>query len=456
MADWINCKLEITAMVSDKPKKLRLLEGLLRRTAVLILKKYNPRIIGITGSVGKTSAKEAIYAVLAGRYRVRKNEKNYNNEIGLPLTIIGAEAGESSLWKWAGVFVKALGVMLFPVEYPEVLVLEMGADRPGDIKYLTSFIKCELAIITDISGSHLEFFGTIDKVAEEKWSLVESLSENGTAIVNIDNPRILKLRNLKKYEKVNFLTFGFSEAADLRSDEIFYNYDETSGEKEIKGIGFKLNWKGTTLPVRLNNILARHGVYAALSGAGAGLVFKLNLVEIAGALENFSMPAGRLNLVPGIRQSNLIDDTYNSSPVSTEAALDVLSNIKAERKIAVLGDMLELGPDTESGHRAVARKFLEIKKETIFFAVGPRMKFAAEELAKHNFKKDRLFIFDDPLTAGKKLKEIIQKGDLVLVKGSQGMRMEKVVEEVMAQPEKAAVYLCRQNRTWKEKSWRPV
>lgn len=422
------------------------------------MKKYAPRIIGITGSVGKTSAKEAIYTVLAGRFRVRKNEKNYNNEVGLPLTIIGAEAGESSLLRWAGVFLKALGVLLFPVEYPEVLVLEMGADRPGDIKYLTSFIKCELAAVTDISGSHLEFFGTIDKVAEEKWSLVESLGESGTAVVNVDNSKIAKLRNMKKYEKTNFLTFGFSETADLRSDEIFFNYAEdiNNGEKEIKGIAFKLSWKGTTLPVRLNNVLARHGVYAALAGVAAGLAFKLNLVDIAGALENFSMPAGRLNLIPGLRNSMLIDDTYNSSPVSAEAALDVLNEVKAERKIAVLGDMLELGIDTESGHRAVARKFLEVKKGRLFFAVGPRMKFAAEELLKYNFPRERLFIFDDPMAAGKKLKEIIQKGDLVLIKGSQGMRMEKVVEEVMAEPEKADIYLCRQNKTWREKPWRAV
>jgi UDP-N-acetylmuramoyl-tripeptide--D-alanyl-D-alanine ligase len=445
-------------MASDKPQKLKILENLLRWFAVLILKKYNPRIIGITGSVGKTSAKEAVYTVLAARFRVRKNEKNYNNEIGLPLTIIGAEAGESSLVKWAGVFLKALGVLLFPVEYPEVLVLEMGADRPGDIRYLTSFIKCELAIITEISGSHLEFFKSIDKVAEEKWTLVESLPANGTAIVNVDNVRIAKLRSLKKYEKTNFLTFGFSASADVQAADVFYSYaeNEKDNRREIKGIGFKLSHKGTTLPVRFNHILAEHNVYAALAGISAGLVFKLNLVDISAAIENFSMPPGRMNLVAGLRDSVIIDDTYNSSPVSAAAALEVLKNIKARRRIAVMGDMLELGPDTESGHWAVAQKFLEIKKGDIFFAVGIRMKFAASELEKHNLAPERLFVFDDPMSAGKKLKEIIQEGDLVLVKGSQGMRMEKVVEEVMAQPEKAAIYLCRQNKSWREKPWRAV
>ena len=178
-------------------------------------------------------------------------------------------------------------------------------------------------------------------------------------------------------------------------------------------------------------------------------------MDISAAIENFSMPPGRMNLVSGLRDSVIIDDTYNSSPVSTVAALEVLKNIKAERRIAVLGDMLELGPDTESGHRLVAQKFFEIKGG-IFFAVGSRMKFAASELQKHNIYPERLFVFDDPISAGRKLKEIVQKGDLILVKGSQGMRMEKAVEEIMAEPEQARNYLCRQDKAWKEKLWRPV
>lgn len=443
-------------MQDGKSKKIVFLENILRRAAVLILKKYEPRIIGITGSVGKTSAKEAVYAVLASRFRVRKNEKNYNNEIGLPLTIIGAGSGGSSVFRWLGVFGKALAVLVFPVEYPEILVLEMGADRPGDIEYLTGFIKCELAVITDISGSHLEYFKTIDKVAEEKWRLVSGLSEKGTAIVNIDNPKIAKLRNQKKYEKINFLTFGFSESADLKAADVFYNYeDEEKGVGAIKGIGFKLSYKGTTLPVRFTHILAEHNIYAALAGISAGITFGLNLVDISAAIENFSMPQGRMNLIAGIKDSVIIDDTYNASPVSTVSALKVLGNIRAQRKIAVLGDMLELGTDTESGHKDVAKKFLEIGGD-IFLAVGKRMKFAVEELQKHNIGKDRLFVFENPMEAGRRLKKIVREGDLVLVKGSQGMRMEKVVEEIMAEPQKAGDYLCRQDKAWKEKPWRPV
>lgn len=439
----------------SKSKKIIYLEKALRFMAVLILYKYNPKIIGITGSVGKTSAKEAIFMVLNQRFRVRKNEKNYNNEIGLPLTIIGSGSGGRSVWKWAGVFLKWIGTLIFPVEYPEVLALEMGADRPGDIKYLTKFIKCEGAVITEASGSHLEFFKTLDKVAEEKWNLVESLDKDGFAAINIDNPKIAKLKNQSKKEGINFLTYGFSDEADLKAAEVFYNYSEENenGKKEIKGLSFKLNYKGTTIPVRLNNVLAQHSIYAALAAIAVGVGFKLNLVEIAASLENFVMPSGRMGLVNGVKSSMIIDDTYNSSPISAAAALLAMKNIKASRKIAVLGDMFELGTETEAGHRVLAKKFIEAGGN-IFFAVGQRMKFAVAELEKHNFNRENIYEFDNPDEAKKTLQKIVREGDLILVKGSQGMRMEKVVEEIMNEPEKSKELLCRQDASWKSIPWR--
>lgn len=444
-------------MLNDKPKKIILLERILKGMAILILKKYNPFVVGITGSVGKTSAKEAIFSVLSSYFRTRKNEKNYNNEIGLPLTIIGCEGGGRSVWKWLSVFLKWLGILVLPAEYPEILVLEMGADRPGDIKYLTDFIKCKVAVVTDISGSHLEYFKTIDKVAREKWSLIENMNEKGTAVINVDNPKILKLKNQQKKEEIQFLTFGFSEEADIRAAEVLYNYAEenNASKKEIKGISFKLSYKGATIPVRLNNILARHNIYAALAGIAVGLGFKLNLVEIAAALENFSLPSGRMNLIAGIKNTFIIDDTYNASLISTVAALEVLKEIQAERKIVVLGDMLELGKNEEMGHRDVAKKFLEINGN-IFLAVGERMQIAADELEKRGFDKNNIYVFSNPMEAGKKLQEIMREGDLILIKGSQSMRMEKIVEEIMAEPQNAASLLCRQSIAWKNKPWEKV
>lgn len=446
--------LDDNFMNSDKSKKLIFLEKILRFMSSLVLKKYNPRVIGITGSVGKTSAKEAVYTALAGSFRVRTNEKNYNNEIGLPLTIIGAESGERSFWKWLSVFAKWFGILIFPIEYPEILVLELAADRPGDIKYLVDFIHPKVGILTDISQSHIEFFKNIETISKEKSYLIKNLDEKGLAIINIDNARVKKLAGQLK---VRVTTYGFSPEADISASDVLYNYSENgnNGASAVKGLSFKLTYKGTTIPMRLNNILASHSIYAALAGVASGLEFGLNLVQIGSALENFTLPTSRMNLVLGIKNSMIIDDSYNAAPVSTVAALKVLNEIKARRKIAVLGDMLELGDNTESGHREVAREFLKIK-DGVTFLVGPRMKMAADELKKHNISSERLLVFENPMDAGKALDKFIEEGDLVLIKGSQGMRMEKVVEEVMLEPQKAPELLCRQSQTWKQKPWKEV
>lgn len=415
------------------------------------MKKYDPRIVSVTGSVGKTSAKEAIFTVLSSHFRVRRNEKNYNNEIGIPLTIIGAKSGQGSLLGWLGVFLKWLAVMVSPLEYPEILILEMGADRPGDIGYLADFIRSDVGVITDVSLSHIEFFKSVEEVGKEKGTLVRKLAEKNLAILNIDNLQVAKI---KEQIKANVVTVGFNEEAEMRATDYDFIYSDDD-KKEINGLSFKLNYKGTTMPIRLNNVLAKHQIYAALIAAATGTWFEMNLVEIAAALENFQPPCGRMNLLAGIKNSLIIDDTYNSSPTSAIAALEVLGEIKAGRKIAVMGDMLELGGETEKGHRAVARKFLESKGD-IFFAVGQRMQFAVEELLKNNFPKENIYSFKDPVETGKKLKTIIQADDLILVKGSQGLRMEKAVGEIMLEPQKAGELLCRQDASWKKKPFTEV
>ncbi|HDZ85746.1 MAG TPA: hypothetical protein ENH35_04360, partial [Candidatus Moranbacteria bacterium] len=154
-----------------KTKRLQFLEAMLRWMSTVVIKKYRPDIVGISGSVGKTSTKEAVFTVLSSKFRVRKNLKNYNNEIGIPLTIIGAETGGRSILKWLVVFLKWLGIIILPYKYPEILVLEMGVDHPGDMKYLTSFIPIKVGILTNISPSHLEFFRDIDHIAGEKGKL---------------------------------------------------------------------------------------------------------------------------------------------------------------------------------------------------------------------------------------------------------------------------------------------
>ena len=436
-------------MIDEKPKKILILQKILRVAAVLVLKKYNPKIISVTGSVGKTSTKEAIATVLASKFRVRRTEKNYNNEIGLPLTIIGANSGNHSLFGWLKVFLQWLWIMIIPIKYPEILVLEMGADRPGDIEYLTSFIKSNVGVITDISYSHVEFFKNVEGVAKEKSILVKKIDERGLAIINADNQYVAKLNQPAGGQiKCKLVSFGFSQEADMQATDVSFSY--TGSETcDLNGLSFKLNYKGTTIPMRLKNVLAKHQIYAILAAVAAGDYFGINLVESGAALEDFMLPVGRMNLLCGIKNTHIIDDTYNSSPTSAGAALESLGEIKATRKIAVLGDMLELGDVTESQHKALGKQFAEIHGD-IFFAVGDRMKKAGEELSKNNFPKKDIFYFENPDEAGRKLQEIMQEGDLILVKGSQGMRMEKIVEEVMANPLEAENILCRQTAGWRE------
>lgn len=428
-----------------KFKKNFVLERILRLMAKAILAKYRPTVVGVTGSVGKTSAKEAIFAVLAKEYKVRKNEKNYNNEIGLPLTIIGVETGGKSLLKWLNIFWRWLKILTFSMEYPEILILEMGVDRPGDMKYLTSFVKPRISVVTNISSSHIEFFGSLDKIAKEKGIIAEVLPEDGWAILNADEKLV---NEMSLRTKANLLTFGFSESAQVGASGVVYHYNDNVPD----GLSFKLNYDGKNIPIRLKGILAKHQINAALSAVAVGLAFKMNLVSIAGALENFNPPPGRLNVINAINDAYLIDDTYNASPASMVAALEVLQELKGGRKIAVLGDMLELGMEEENGHDAVVQKVLENKLD-LFFAVGKRMRKAAEKIVQLGFPREQIFFFDDPTKASAKVLAELRKDDLVLIKGSQGMRMEKVVEALLFDETAAEKFLCRQTKDWKTKPY---
>ncbi len=411
--------------------------------AVAILKRHRPKIVGITGSVGKSSAKEAIFLVLKNDFKVRKNEENYNNEIGIPLTIIGAKTGGRNFFKWILVFFKWIFWLVAPFGYPKILILEMAIDRPGDMKYLMSFIPVDLGILTNISSSHLEFFKNIKAIVKEKSILVKSISANGVAILNTDDAFIKEERATIK---TKVISYGFNEGADMRVTDIRFNYDENGNSK---GLSFKLNYDHKIIPLRLPHVIAKHHLYAALSAVGVGEYFKVNIIEALAALENYQSPNGRMNLISGINKSLIIDDTYNASPISTLAAIDTMSQINAKRKILILGDMFELGEDSESGHMEVIRAVLEGKFDKLIL-VGTRMHKSAQELlGKNNCIKSVLF-FSNPDEAGRIIKNTMKEGDLILVKGSQGMRMEKVIEKIISESEEIEKVLCRQSKKWRK------
>jgi len=421
-----------------------LVQKILYILAKMVLKKYKPDVVGITGSMGKTSTKEAVFAVLSSRFRVRKNLKNYNNELGVPLSILGTESGYKSFLKWLGVIFHGLKLILLrDANYPEILVLEMGADHPGDIKYLTDLAPCKIGVVTGIGPAHLEFFESIDKIFKEKRMIVSHLGQNGFAVLNRDDEKVYEMR---EKTRAKIVSYGFDLAADVRAQE---ESVIGSGVK-IEGMNFKLSYAGAVVPIFIPNVLGRQHIYAALAGAAVGIIYRMNLVEIAESLKNYQAPKGRMNLVPGIKNTLIIDDTYNASPIPAERALEVLRSIilpEEDKKFAVLGDMLELGSFSEEGHRQVGRAAAKNKVDYLI-TVGEKSRDIARAALEGGMAEDKVFNFPAPEEAGRFAQNKIKQGDIILIKGSQGMWMEKVVKELMAEPLRACDLLVRQDKEW--------
>lgn len=428
-------------------RKRKILEKILRFMTKAVLRKYHPLIVGITGSVGKSSTKEAVALVLGVTYNVRKTEGSYNDEIGLPLTVIGTTGGGSSIFGWIRVFCKWLFIMLFPIKYPEVLVLEMGIDRPGDMAAFLQFVPVNIGIVTQISSSHMAYFGTLQNIAREKGRLIAALPDDGIAILNADDKRTLKMRE-KTSAKV--VTYGFGDGADVHADNFVFHREARRAE----GLSFKVNFDGKTVPLRLPKIVAKHHIPAALAALSLGVALKMNPFEIVEVLEKFEPLPGRLRLLPGRDNTYLLDDTYNASPASTRAALEVMGELIAPRKMVILGDMLELGPESDREHALLAEA-VKSSGVDIVVTVGKHMRALHEQLLSDGFSRKQVLWLPDPMSAVDAVMNIIRSEDLILIKGSQGLRMEKVTEQLLVDPRTSGSYLCRQSDEWRKKMFTP-
>jgi UDP-N-acetylmuramoyl-tripeptide--D-alanyl-D-alanine ligase len=432
--------------------KKTVIENLLASFAKKTLANHRPQIVGVTGSVGKSSAKEAIGAVLGTRFQVRTSPKNFNTEIGLPLTVLDLPTGGKSAVRWLGILWKGwMTSMTKDKTYPAMLVLEYGMQNRGDIAKLCDIAPPDIAVVTTVGESHMEFMGSVEAIEKEKRVLVERLSKAGIAVLNRDDERVWAMRAKTHAEVVSY---GYHEEADVRAlaDSLAYvcSPDRECGMRVKISTGAGTD-AGATVPVFIPNVLGRHAVYAALAAAAVGLHKGMNLVEISDALSLYVAPAGRMRYVPGIKHTVIIDDTYNAAPKSVLAALETLRNLpvgEGGKRIAVLGDMLELGTATEDGHGAVGRKAAECADVIVF--VGERMTFAEQAAHEAGADESRVFHFAVAAEAGRFIQERMKTGDVVLVKGSQGMRMERVVREIMAEPLDAEKLLVRQDAKWVE------
>ncbi|PIR69863.1 MAG: hypothetical protein COU47_00285 [Candidatus Niyogibacteria bacterium CG10_big_fil_rev_8_21_14_0_10_46_36] len=431
-----------------KPLFKHIVIRILAWEAKKILQKYSPEIIAVTGSVGKTSAKDAIFEVLKGRGGVRKSEKSYNSELGMPLTVIGKESAWYSFFGWASILFAGLSLILFRDKaYPTTLVMEAGADKPNDISGFITAAKPDIAVVTAIGEVpvHVEFFSGPEAVAREKAKLLQPLTSTDTAVLNYDDAAVL---DMHEKTRAHVITFGFGEDAHVRAEHYHIMYAKEGTKERPEGIAFKVAYKGKNIPVRIFGAFGKQQVYAALAAISVGIARDMNLIDIVSSIQHYSAPPGRLKLIRGEKDSWILDDTYNASPHAMHAALEVLQDIPAERKIAVLGDMLELGKFTEHAHRAVAR---HLKGVSILMTVGRRAAFIADEARKISFSPEHIFEFDRSVDAARILERELRQGDLVLIKGSQSMRMERAVEEIMAEPKKAEKLLVRQSKIWKNK-----
>jgi UDP-N-acetylmuramoyl-tripeptide--D-alanyl-D-alanine ligase len=416
--------------------------------AKLVLLRYRPKIIAITGSVGKTSTKDAIFTVLSKFKTVRKSEKSFNSEIGIPLTILGSPNGWNNPIIWLENIIHGFFLLIWKQEYPEWLVLEVGAGKPGDIKSIAPWLAPHIVVITRFPDKpvHVEFFGTAEHIIEEKSALAYALRPDGVLVLNHDDEKVYALHSKANRKTVSY---GFHDNATYHATYPTYLSAEYENMTIPEGINFKLEYGGNTFPVTLPHIVGMHYVGSALAALACAHEAGCDLLQSINAITEYITPPGRLSLLEGINNSVIVDDTYNASPVATEAALDVLSDIKGKRKIAVLGDMLELGRFTEEAHRAIGEKVVGVAK--ILVTVGPRAKFIADGALEHGFPEKEIYIFDSSTTAAKFLESIVKKGDVILLKGSQGVRLERATEAIMAHPELKYELLCRQEKEWKHR-----
>ncbi|MBI2030338.1 UDP-N-acetylmuramoyl-tripeptide--D-alanyl-D-alanine ligase [Candidatus Kaiserbacteria bacterium] len=422
----------------------KIVSSILIWEARAVLRRYQPCVIAITGSVGKTTTKDAIFAALSEHLHVRKSEKSFNSEIGVPLTILGLDNAWRNPFKWLWNIIQGLILIARKGDYPQWLILEVGADRPGDIRSIAQWLRPDIVVITSIPEIpvHVEYFDSPEALLREKRALAEYLKPGGKLIINGDDARMQELRST--FHGVT-TTYGSAPTNDYSAshEEIIYE------DKAPVGIRFRVNHAGNSIPVTVHGALGRPRVYAALAALAAASAAGVDIVSASSGLAAWVPAPGRMRLLPGLRGSIIIDDTYNSSPAAALAALDTLASIQnGGKKIAVLGDMLELGKYSAGAHRTVGERAAQCTD--MLATVGFRARAIGEAaldagMPDINVRKSEQ---NESVRAGKELEPELQEGDIVLIKGSQSMRMEKTVLEIKAEPEKASELLVRQDPEW--------
>jgi UDP-N-acetylmuramoyl-tripeptide--D-alanyl-D-alanine ligase len=356
-------------------------------------RKYGTPLVAITGSNGKTTTKEMVAGCLGTRLPILKTKGNFNNLIGLPLTLLNL------------------------TEKEKVVVLELGMNVLGEIRRLTEIAEPDIGLITNIQRVHLEGMGSLERLTKEKGELFRGVKRDGTIVVNRDDPRVVELAKEFPGQKI---TFGVEGRADVEAKKI---------ELTRTGTSFRLVAGDEETEVVLQ-AFGRHFVMNALSAVAVASLFKIDLNDVKAALEQFRPYAMRMEIIPLPVGKTLINDTYNANPVSMGLALEVLVAMKGKgRAIALLGDMLELGHFSEEAHRQLGKKISELPIDFLIM-LGERGALVVESAVHHGFPAEKVRRVKDHSEALLALNEVAREGDWILIKGSRGMAMEKIAERL--------------------------
>lgn len=451
---------------------LSTLTGWVGRSAKRAVEREHPFVIAITGAVGKSSTKQVVAALLHAQdpaAAVRAPRKNYNNQLGLPLVIFNKPLPGRSPFAWLDLLWTAFVVGFgFRTTGVKTFVLEMGADHPGDLAYLTSIAKPNLSIVTAVTPEnpdwapvHAANYPSVDAVAREKATIVRALDASGSVVLNADDARVIAMRH---ETAAKLTTFGTTEAADVVLTGSRIRTEETRTGFLPVGREITVSVEGRAYSMYLPGVFGRSTAQAVIAGLAAGKALGLAMEDMVRSLSAFEPPPGRVRLIPGIKGTMLLDDSYNASPVAALAALRDLASIDIDetrqRRIACLGEMRELGEQSAMLHEQVGLEAAKLGLDLL--AVSGAQSEAYVRGAKLGGMRDeQIHVFDDVPELGIWVQDILKPGDLVLAKASEGpmktaegylktkgVRMERVIKELMAEPARAGELLARQEAAW--------
>ncbi len=405
---------------------------------------YKPKIIAITGNIGKTSTKDAVGAVMGTTYAVRRSAKSFNSDIGVPLTILGEDNQWSNVFGWIGVFVRSSLRLLVREEYPAWLILEVGADMPHDIRRVTQWLKPHVVILTQFGEVpvHIENFkNDRNLIIREKAYLPQALRKDGTFLYYGDDLDVQGIADTIQHEK---MTFGFRETNTVQIIRTAIAYGT---DNNVQGIEYVIKVGNEEIKIRKDGFIGNTYAVASAAACAVAQLCDVDMQKAKEALEAYAPEAGRMRIIEGVKGSILIDDTYNAAPKAMQHALETLGQIDTKhKKYAVLGDMLELGKHTEKTHRDMGAK--AAASCHVLVTVGVRARFMVQGALDAGMADDNIFQFEDARSAGKWVETLVKEGDVVLLKASQGIRMERATEELMRYPDMKEDLIPRQGEEW--------